>query len=326
MSQTLVEAPVPLRIENLTVSYPNGKTAVRDLSLEVRPGEVFGLVGPNGAGKSTLLKAAAGLIAPQSGAVYYGSVQNKGNGALGGRHVAFMPDPLGVYNDLKSREYLEFFARAFEHGHPHATAADRAKRIGGVVERLGLGPWLNHEVESLSAGWQRRLSLGRILLADAPIVLLDEPAAGLDVTARRELLDVVRGLASETRAILITSHILPELQELADRFGVIGNGSWAPVAGGQTFFTSDDLKQGFGTARGRLACSEPARAREALLPLHADAALTTEGDGLLFNAADREAMAKAIAHLTGAGIKIYEARIESRSLSEVAAQVLKPAA
>ena len=312
---------VSLHIDGLTIRYPNGKTAVRDLSLEVKPGEVFGLVGPNGAGKSTLLKCVAGLIPALSGTLRCGEKVLRGNAAEAARCVALMPDPLGVYNDLNGREYLEFFARAF--GLP---AGDRPRRIAAAVERLGLGPWLDHEVESLSSGWQRRLALGRVLLSDAPILLLDEPAAGLDVAARIELLAVVRSLAFEGRTLLVTSHILPELEELADRFGILQDGTWTPFAEDRTFFTAADMRSNFGAPRCRLACALPERARDTLLPHHPDVAITADGAALSFAAPDREAIAHAISLLAANGIAIYEARTESHSLSTVAARLLKPSA
>jgi ABC-2 type transport system ATP-binding protein len=312
--------PIPLRIERITIRYPNGKTAVREISLEVPPGEVFGLVGPNGAGKSTLLKCAAGLVRPLSGDIFCGETPVTGDPARTACFLSFMPDPLGVYNDLDGGEYLEFFARTLR-----IPRQERARRIDAVVERLGLRPWLGLEVEALSAGWQRRLALGRALLSEAPILLLDEPAAGLDSAAREELLGVVRGLASERRAIVITSHILPELQELASRFGVIRDGAWAALPDGQPFFTAADLRGNFGAARCRIACSEPARAADALRAARPGlgAGIGLLEDGLSFAAADREETADAAAVLVGAGIRVYEVCPESRTLADVALGLLK---
>ena len=151
------EATEPcLEARGLRKRYPNGVEAVRDLSLSVRRGEVLGLAGPNGAGKSTLLKLLAGLLRPESGAVVAEGADVTGSPERAALHVALMPDPLGVYTDVSSREYLEFFGRVFGLRGPALS-----RRVAEVAEELGLGPWLEAEVETLSAGWQRRLALGR---------------------------------------------------------------------------------------------------------------------------------------------------------------------
>lgn len=254
-----------LRATGLRKRYPNGVEAIRDLSLELRRGEVLGLAGPNGAGKSTLLKLLAGLLRPAAGRVEVLGRDVTGAPASAARLVTLMPDPLGVYTDVSSREYLAFFARVFGW-----RGAEARRRVDATAEALGLGPWMDAEVETLSAGWQRRLALGRALLADAPVMLLDEPAAGLDVGARADLLALVRRLAGEGRTMIVSSHILPELEDLADRFAVMVDGRWAEVAPGREFFSRADLRAGFGGAgtRRRLVVEgsgeEIARARAVL--------------------------------------------------------------
>jgi ABC-2 type transport system ATP-binding protein len=307
---------IPLTVQNLSIVYPNGKLAVRDLSIEITPGEVFGLVGPNGAGKSSLLNCAAGLIMPQSGVIYAGGERITGRPRQAARHLVLMPDPLGVYLDITCAEYMEFFGRAYKL--PPAVAAPR---IAHAVERLGLGPWLDHEVESLSSGWQRRLALTRVLIADAPIVLLDEPASGLDVSGRRELLRLVRGFATEGRAVLVTSHILPELEELADRFGIIQAGQWVPVRDGQFFFTRADLRGGFSHGQWWLECSDPAAACTLLGSERA--ALDAANGRIRLSAADRDEAAALVARLVDAGHKIYHFEATGRSLDEVTLQALQ---
>jgi len=243
----------PLVLDGLCKTYPNGKVAVSEISLTVEPGTVFGLVGPNGAGKSTLLKLAAGLLRPQQGSVRCGDEIVTGSPVKAARHMVLMPDPLGVYTDITCRQYLQFFAQAT--GDPAA-----AGRIPGAVEQLELGSWLDQEVETLSAGWQRRLALGRVLLADPAIILLDEPAAGLDISARVELLAFVRRLADKKRTLIISSHILPELEQLADQFGIMNQGRWVPVVGGSNFFGRDDLNRGIGRSFWRLRTTDANRA------------------------------------------------------------------
>jgi ABC-2 type transport system ATP-binding protein len=305
-----------LEVRDVTVRYGTDMDAVRNLSLTLVPGEVFGLVGPNGAGKSSLLNCAAGLILPHSGTILADSEDVSGNPQRAARHVVLMPDPLGVYLDVTASEYMRFFARAYQL--PKEVARTR---IAHAVDRLGLAPWLDHEVEALSAGWQRRLALTRVLIADAPIVLLDEPAAGLDVSGRRDLLRLVRGFASEGRAVLVTSHILPELEELADRFGIIRAGQWLSVREGQPFFTRTELRAGFTQSFWRLECSDPAAACTAL---GADRAqLEPDGERIRLVAASRDEAAALVEQLMRAGHKIYHLEAGGRSLDDVTLAALE---
>lgn len=285
-----MKAPVRetvLSVRNLRKRYPNGTVAVKDISLELVRGEVLGLAGPNGAGKSTLLKLIAGLLVPEGGAVEVCGEDVTGAPERAARHVALMPDPLGVYTDVSSREYLQFFATVFGlHG------ADAARRIDETVSVLGLGPWMDSEVETLSAGWQRRLALGRALLADAPIMLLDEPAAGLDVGARADLLSIIRSLAAQGRTMIVSSHILPELEDLADRYAVMADGRWAEIEPGTVFFSHDDLHGGAGGGSAELRVS-----------------------------GDAETLAKAEAALAAAGVPF--SRVASGRLDKTVLEILK---
>jgi ABC-2 type transport system ATP-binding protein len=307
--------PRPLALEGIRIRYPNRTLAVDDLTLEVMPGEVFGLVGPNGAGKSSLLKCAAGLLKPQKGFVRCGEEKVTGNPRRTAAHLTLMPDPLGVYNDITATEYMEFFSMAF--GLSRAVSQERQRL---AVDRLGLGPWLDHEVETLSAGWQRRLALSRVLLANTPIVLLDEPAAGLDVSARADLLRIVRSFAAEGRAVIVTSHILPELEELADRFGIIQKGKWVPVRGEQIFFSRKDLTGAFQQGAWTLECSDPEAARQLLGEQRVQIG---EGGRIRFAARDREDVAEQVAALVRAGQKIYHLEADTLTLAEVTRHALE---
>ena len=301
----------------LCKTYPNGVKAVQNLSFTVNPGEVFGLVGPNGAGKTTLLKLLSGLLSPESGTVCFGDRDVTGAPRKAAHVVGLMPDPLGVYTDIAARDYLEFFARLLE-----LPAPDRSRRIDKVVELLELGPWMDAEVETLSAGWQRRLALGRILLADLPVLLLDEPAAGLDVAARSELLSIVRRLASDQRTVVVSSHILPELQELADVFGVVNNGAWVEVKQNSPFFTRAELAGGLGGSTW-LVRGRDARAACAVVQVPWTAEM---GDTFTFTASDEQAAAAMLRTIMQGGIDVYEFRREGTDLTDVVLQCLKEGA
>jgi len=306
-----------LEINSISKTYPNGVKAVKNLSIEIKAGEVFGLVGPNGAGKSTLLKVICGLLKADSGTVRYNGENITGDPQSAARFVGLMPDPLGVYTDITAHDYLEFFARVL------AIPQNKMQfRIDQVVEELELKPWCNEEVETLSAGWQRRLALGRILLADMPVLLLDEPAAGLDVSARKELLDIVRRLAAGNRAIIISSHILPELEDLADRFGIIDAGEWKEVEHDKPFFTRKDLAIGLGVQTIMIRCADPASARA---ELQARTSVTAEIDGTGIRVkvpGGDEQTAELISQICSTGNKIYEVRKINAGLNDVVLKVL----
>lgn len=306
-----------LEINDVHKIYPNGIEALNGVSLTVFPGEVFGLVGPNGAGKTTLLKAASGLLFPEKGSIRCGERDITRQPKEAAKSIGLMPDPLGVYTDVSAREYLEFFARL--QGLP---IAEIPARVDAVVKILELTPWLDDEVETLSAGWQRRLALGRVLLPETPVLLLDEPAAGLDVSARSELLGLVRQLAQSGRTLIVSSHILPELQQLADRFAIINQGRWVNVVNNQPFFTREDLKRGFSAARWRLVCNRPAEAAQVILAL-GWGTCETDGNKVHFTAPDEGAAASALKAVVAGGADVFEFNRVQVELSDLVLQVLQ---
>ncbi len=310
-------ASATLALRSVHKTYPNGRHALRGVSLEVAPGEIFGLVGPNGAGKSTLLKLAAGLLHPEAGTIHCGPEDVSANPRRAAAFIALMPDPLGVYTDLSVAEYLEFFARACA-----LDPAARSERIRETAGFLGLDAWMDAEVETLSAGWQRRLALGRVLLADPPILLLDEPAAGLDVTARRDLLDLVRRLAGKDRTLVVSSHILPELEQLATRFGVLKDGAWVEAVPGRAFFTRADLEHGLGAAAWRVECADPARA--AALAGASGARVLSQENGLRFQASGEAAAAGILRAIVTGGVDVFEFQRLAAGLDDVVRQLLAP--
>ena len=307
---------MPLEIQNVSKTYPNGVKAVKGLSMELVAGEVFGLVGPNGAGKSTLLKLICGLLKAEGGKVLYRGEDITGNPQSAARYIGLMPDPLGVYTDITAHDYLEFFARVLA-----IPEVDRQGRIDRVVDELGLGPWLSEEVETLSAGWQRRLALGRILLADMPVLLLDEPAAGLDVSARKELLDIVKNLAAGRRTVIISSHILPELEDLADRFGIIDAGEWKKVQDDKIFFTRQDLAVGFGVQTVMMRCSDPVAAGRMLASEDTPCKVVDSGIQIQVPGGDGQT-ADFVNRLCKAGNNVYEVRKIGAGLNDVVLKIL----
>ena len=210
--------PAALSTEGLTKRYGT-LTALDNLSIELESGDVFGFIGPNGAGKSTTMKILAGLLAPTAGRAFVLGRDVMHNGQFVRRNVGYMPDSFGVYEDLKVSEYLEFFASAY--GLPRA---QRKKIVQDVLDLTDLVYKRDAFVDSLSRGMQQRLGLARVLVHDPPILLLDEPASGLDPRARIEIRELLKELQRLGKTILVSSHILSELGEFCNKLGIIERG------------------------------------------------------------------------------------------------------
>lgn len=200
-----------------------GTMALCDMSVSLYPGEIFGLVGPNGAGKTTLLRILATLTRPDSGEATicgYNLTQLKEVRAV----IGFMPDVLGVYDDMLVAEYLEFFARAS--GLPPEV---RNFAIEESLNRVGLEHVAEQPVDGLSRGMKQRLALGRAILHKPKLLLLDEPASGLDPLARLELRNILRELQRQGATVVISSHVLEDLADMCDRVAVIAKGRLVKV-------------------------------------------------------------------------------------------------
>lgn len=202
----------------LTKTY-GGLVALDRLTLELAPGDVFGFIGPNGAGKSTTMKILAGLLSPTSGSAAVMGKPVNGNGDFVRRNVGYMPDFIGVYEDLMVDEYLSFFASAY-----NIPRRQRRAVVEQVLELTDLKYKRDALVDSLSRGMTQRLSLARVLIHDPPVLLLDEPASGLDPRARIEIRELLKELQRLGKTILISSHILSELGEFCNKLGIIERG------------------------------------------------------------------------------------------------------
>jgi ABC-2 type transport system ATP-binding protein len=207
-----------VRTSGLVKRYP-GTVAVAGLDLDIDEGEIFGLVGPNGAGKTTTLRILATLLRPTSGEAEVAGISVTENPDAVRRVLGFMPDVFGVYDDMKVWEYLDFFARCY--GIP---AARRRRMIGDLLDLVDLGDRRNAYVQGLSRGMQQRLCLAHTLVHDPQVLLLDEPASGLDPRARVELRELLRELRALGKTIVISSHILPELEELCTSVAIVDHG------------------------------------------------------------------------------------------------------
>jgi ABC-2 type transport system ATP-binding protein len=193
--------------------------ALEDLSLEIPQGAIYGLIGPNGAGKTTLLRILGALISPTVGQVWFDNKEVTRSPTAIQRKVGYMPDFFGVYPDLTTEEYLEFYAGI--HGISHSK---RASVVRDLLELVDLTPKRDAAVEDLSRGMKQRLCLARALIHDPEILLLDEPAAGLDPRARMEFRELLRTLQGMGKTIVISSHILLELAEMCSDIAIIRAG------------------------------------------------------------------------------------------------------
>lgn len=202
----------------LTRTY-GAMTALSNLDLTVNKGDLFGFIGSNGAGKTTTLRILATFLTPSAGrAVVLGHDVVTDADAV--RHViGYMPDFFGVYKDMEVTEYLDFFGACYR-----IPSAQREKTVNDVLELVGLSEKKGSLIGALSRGMQQRLGLARVLIHDPQLLLLDEPASGLDPRARIEMMEVLRELRRMGKTIIISSHILSELETICNRVCIIERG------------------------------------------------------------------------------------------------------
>jgi len=207
-----------VEIDNVTKTYDD-LVAVHQVSLKVPRGGTLGLIGPNGAGKTTLLRIVATLARPDSGDVRVEGRSVHENPRLVRSHLGFMPAEFGCPRNLTIEEYLDYFSCMYG-----ISGSDRVQRIRDVCELTDLSGREHVYVKGLSTGNRQRLLLAKTLLHDPSVLILDEPASGLDPRARNELRAIIRTLASLGKAIIISSHILPDLEDISDRIGILEAG------------------------------------------------------------------------------------------------------
>jgi len=222
--------------------------AVRDLNLTIPRGSIFGLIGPNGAGKTTTMAILASLLRPTAGRALVVGLDPATQTRAVRRVVGYMPDVLGVYDDLRVQEYLEFFAAAYKLPRGEWRAV-----VDGLLELVDLTGKRNSVVHSLSRGMKQRLSLARALVHDPEVLILDEPASGLDPRARIDLRNLMLELQRMGKTVVISSHILPELQEVCTDVAIMEVGRLLAAGPPRTIL---DRLGGTRTIRVRLAGGE----------------------------------------------------------------------
>lgn len=208
-----------IEIHNLSRYF--GKTAaVKDLNLSIPSGALFGLIGPNGAGKTTTMRMLAGLLEPSEGEIILNGESTRQDRKSLSQKIGYMPDFFGVYEDMLVWEYLDFFGRCYD-----LPAAHRTRVVDELLDLVDLSSKKDAYVETLSRGMRQRLCLAHALVHDPQILLLDEPASGLDPRARIEMRELLKELGAMGKTIILSSHILHELAELCDYVGIIEKGA-----------------------------------------------------------------------------------------------------
>jgi ABC-2 type transport system ATP-binding protein len=289
--------------------------AVSGVSFEVPRGQVFGYIGPNGAGKTTSMRILATLDLPTYGDAFVDGFSVVNDPDRVRRRLGFMPDSFGAYSNVNVREYLDFFARGYG-----LRGKERLRAMRHVMSFTQLDTLAEKPISGLSKGMKQRLCLGRAMIHDPAVMILDEPAAGLDPRARIQLREMIRQLAADGKAILISSHILTELAEMCDMVGIIELGRLLAVGTVEQIMRQQQRHQATPMEIGVLGGAETAAAR---LAARTDLReLRIDGDRALFLfEGDAAAQAELLRELVQAGVPVTSFGSRTKSLEEVFMQV-----
>ncbi|MGZ4162499.1 MAG: ABC transporter ATP-binding protein, partial [Tumebacillaceae bacterium] len=211
-----------LTIDRITKVFRTKKGAVvgvDDISFDVRPGEVFGLLGPNGAGKTTTLRMIATLMKPTSGTITVGGYDTVKQSHLVRQQIGYLSGETGIYERFTPREQLAFFAEVNDV--PKDVAA---KRIDSLIERFGIQEFENRIANGFSTGMKQKVSIARALVHDPSLIIFDEPTSGLDIFAARAVLQSIESLKADGKSVILSTHIMHEVEKLCDRIGIIHKG------------------------------------------------------------------------------------------------------
>ncbi|MEO1497185.1 MAG: ABC transporter ATP-binding protein [Planctomycetota bacterium] len=287
--------------------------AVNDVSFAVEPGEVFGYIGPNGAGKTTSMRILATLDEPSSGDAFVDGFSVVEDPDRVRSRLGFMPDYYGTYQNVNVWEYLDFFARAYG-----LRGSVRLKALRFVMDFTGLDALARKPIDGLSKGMKQRLCLGRTMIHDPSVMVLDEPAAGLDPRARIELREMISRLADLGKAVMLSSHILTELAEVCDRVGIIEQGR--VVAVGTVEEISRRVEQRVVVVTRVL--DDPRRLAHWLEQNDEIAEVSIDGERVRFvQASDREEsedhLAGVLAAMIADGFRVVEFTSKTKSLEDV---------
>ena len=321
-----LQRPTIIEMRGLTKRYRQ-RTAVEELDLAVEEGAVFGFVGPNGAGKTTTMRILATLLRPTAGEAWVAGHSVVDERRAVRRAVGYMPDFFGVYGDMKVWEYLDFFAACYE-----IPAETRRQLVDDLLELVDLAHRREDYVDALSRGMKQRLCLARALAHDPQVLILDEPASGLDPRARIEIRELLRELQAMGKTIFVSSHILSEIEEVCTHVGIIEEGHLVAVG------TLDEMRKRIQAQRvvsiGLLGQDEDERGRaiqdaQVWLEGRPDvvqvepAAENGAGDLRVTFSGDDEALVRLLRDMVGAGIPVAMFREETGDLEDVFMRLTK---
>lgn len=283
--------------------------AVNDITFEVQKGSVFGFIGPNGAGKTTSMRILATLDLPTYGDALVDGFSVVNDPDRVRRRLGFMPDDFGTYPNVNCTEYLDFFARAYG-----LVGRERHQALKYTMSFTKLDGMAEKPIRGLSKGMKQRLCLGRSMIHDPSVLILDEPAAGLDPRARIELREMIRELAANGKTVLISSHILTELAEVCDKVGIIEQGQLLATG------TVDDIQRGQATlseVKVRVL-GDATAARSWLVDRDDVTDVVMDGELLRFtHDGGREEQAYFLREMVLAGFRIAEFASHQKSLEDI---------
>lgn len=289
--------------------------AVNDVSFEVEAGQVFGYIGPNGAGKTTSMRILATLDEPTSGDAFVDGFSVVDDPDRVRRRLGFMPDYFGTYQNVNVREYLDFFARAYGlHG------ANRKRALDYAMDFTGLDVLADKPIDGLSKGMKQRLCLGRTMIHDPSVMVLDEPAAGLDPRARIELREMIAKLAEVGKAVLISSHILTELAEICDRVAIIEQGRLLAVGSVAEISARVETDA---TVRLRVVRDAEELARWLEKRQHVEQVNVEDRWVVFRHAGDDDSQAKLLREIVDAEFQVIEFGVRSKTLEDVFLEVTR---
>ena len=309
-------SPIVLQVEGLTKRY-GAVTAVKNLSLAVNEGEIFGFLGPNGAGKTTSINMLCGLLKPDAGRVLIHDRPITNGDSDVRTRVGVCPQNVVVWERLTCLEQLQFIGEMY--GLPGSLARERGAQL---LEQLDLSEKRDHQARTLSGGMRRRLSLALALVHDPSIVVLDEPEAGLDPQSRIKVRDFIRSLARH-KTIILTTHNMDEAERVADRIAIIDHGELlvldSPAALKRSVGEGDVLEIALDGPLGEEKTQEVCQALTRITP---QATLDAEQRGLTVRALNVVNLLPAIlAVLNEAGVQCGEVRLRANSLEDVFIQL-----
>ena len=291
--------------------------ALESLDLKLEQGDLFGFIGPNGAGKTTTIRILSTLLAPTWGEAYVCGHSIYTHPREIRRSIGYMPDIFGVYDDMRVIEYLEFFAAAYRiHGPERRRVAERSRELVDLVAKR------DELVTSLSRGMTQRLGLARVLLHDPQVLLLDEPASGLDPRARIEMRNLLKRLQAMGKTVLVSSHILPELADICNRVGIIEYGRLLACGDVQDLLAQ---VRGRPVIRVRVAGTPEAAARVVESAAEAAGVTIRDGDVLIALADGVTDHSPLVERLVAAGQKVLMVREQDVNLETAFLELTKGA-